>query len=140
MVSPPISHSQFVDDTLMMGSPTVKEAHSFLSILQTFSEASGLDFNKDKSQIFFFNTSCSNPEQYLYHPWVHQKLPSIQIPWHSPARQCPQKHLLGASPLLLCQKAFFLDLQSPKLSQPPHSSQSCASSPSNLHLFGACHP
>jgi hypothetical protein len=55
-ISPPISHSQFVDDTLMMGSPTVKEAHSFLSILQSFSEASGLDFNKDKSQIFFFNT------------------------------------------------------------------------------------
>jgi hypothetical protein len=55
-ISPPISHSQFVDDTLLMGSPTVREANSLLDILQTFSDASGLDCNKDKSQIFFFNT------------------------------------------------------------------------------------
>jgi hypothetical protein len=55
-ISPPISHSQFVDDTLLMGSPTVREANSILDILQTFSDASGLDCNKDKSQIFFFNT------------------------------------------------------------------------------------
>jgi exonuclease III len=55
-ISPPISHSQFVDDTLLMGSPTVKEANSILQILQTFSDASGLDCNKDKSLIFFFNT------------------------------------------------------------------------------------
>jgi hypothetical protein len=52
-ISPPISHSQFVDDTLLMGSPTVREANSLLDILQTFSDASGLDCNKDKSQIFF---------------------------------------------------------------------------------------
>jgi hypothetical protein len=55
-ISPPISHSQFVDDTLLMGTPTVREANSILQILQTFSEASGLDCNKDKSLIFFFNT------------------------------------------------------------------------------------
>jgi hypothetical protein len=55
-ISPPISHSQFVDDTLLMGSPTVREASSLQEILQTFSEASGLDCNKEKSQIFFFNT------------------------------------------------------------------------------------
>jgi hypothetical protein len=52
-ISPPISHSQFVDDTLLMGTPTVREANSLLAILQTFSDASGLDCNKDKSQIFF---------------------------------------------------------------------------------------
>jgi hypothetical protein len=55
-ISPPISHSEFVDDTLLMGSPTVREASSLQEILQTFSDASGLDCNKDKSQIFFFNT------------------------------------------------------------------------------------
>jgi hypothetical protein len=55
-ISPPISHSQFVDDTLLMGSPTVREANSLLDILQTFSDASSLDCNKDKSQVFFFNT------------------------------------------------------------------------------------
>jgi hypothetical protein len=58
-ISPPISHNQFVDNTLMMGSPTVKEAHSFLSILQTFCDASGLEFNKGKSHIFFFNTPAA---------------------------------------------------------------------------------
>jgi len=55
-ISPPISNNQFVDDTLLMGNPTVREANSLLEILQTFSDASGLDCNKDKSQIFFFNT------------------------------------------------------------------------------------
>jgi hypothetical protein len=55
-ISPPISHSQFVDDTLLMGTPTVKEENSILQILQTFSDASGLDCNKNKSLIFFFNT------------------------------------------------------------------------------------
>jgi exonuclease III len=55
-ISPPISHSQFVDDTLLMGTPTVQEANSLLDILQTFSDASGLDCNKEKSQVFFFNT------------------------------------------------------------------------------------
>jgi hypothetical protein len=39
-----------------MGSPTVREANSLQEILQTFSDASGLECNKDKSQIFFFNT------------------------------------------------------------------------------------
>jgi hypothetical protein len=58
-INPPISHNQFVDDTLMMGSPTVQEAHTFLSIIHTFCEASGMDINKDKSQIFFFNTPLS---------------------------------------------------------------------------------
>jgi hypothetical protein len=43
----------------MMGSPTVHEAHTILSIIQTFCEASGMDINKDKSQIFFFNTPLS---------------------------------------------------------------------------------
>jgi hypothetical protein len=38
-----------------MGTPTVHEANSLLAILQTFSNALGLDCNRDKSQIFFFN-------------------------------------------------------------------------------------
>jgi hypothetical protein len=48
-----------VDETLMMGSPTVQEALTILSIINTFCEASGMDINKDKSQIFFFNTLLS---------------------------------------------------------------------------------
>jgi hypothetical protein len=58
-ISPPISHSQFVDGTLLMGSPTAWEGNSLKEILQTFSDASGLECNKDKSQIFFFNTPPS---------------------------------------------------------------------------------
>jgi hypothetical protein len=60
-ISPPISHSQFVDGTLLMGRPTVKEENSILQVLQTFSNASGLDCNKDKSLIFFFNTPPPPP-------------------------------------------------------------------------------
>jgi exonuclease III len=55
-ISPPISHSQFVDDSLLMGTPTVREANTLLDILQAFADASGLECNKEKSQIFFFNT------------------------------------------------------------------------------------
>jgi hypothetical protein len=55
-LTPPISHSQFVDDTLLMGSPTIREANAIQEILSSFSEASGLDCNRGKSQIFFFNT------------------------------------------------------------------------------------
>jgi hypothetical protein len=42
-ISPPILHSQFVDDTLLMGSPTVREATTLQEILETFSTASGLE-------------------------------------------------------------------------------------------------
>jgi hypothetical protein len=52
----PSHTTQFVDETLLMGNPTVKEANSILQVLQTFSDASGLDCNKDKSLVFFFNT------------------------------------------------------------------------------------
>jgi hypothetical protein len=40
----------------MMGSPMVQEAHKIFHIIQTFCDASGMDINKEKSQIFFFNT------------------------------------------------------------------------------------
>jgi hypothetical protein len=53
---PPLSHNQFVDDNLMMGSPTVREALKINNILNDFCEASGTSINHDKSQIFFFNT------------------------------------------------------------------------------------
>jgi ribonuclease HI len=55
-IHPPISHSQFVDDSLLMGTPTVREANAILDILQVFAAASGMECNKEKSQIFFFNT------------------------------------------------------------------------------------
>lgn len=54
-ISPPVSHSQFMDDSLLMGTPTVRKAKALLDILQVFADASGLECNKEKSQIFFFN-------------------------------------------------------------------------------------
>eukprot|EP00253_Pinus_taeda_P028496 PITA_28496 len=53
---PATTHQQFVDDTLLHGTPTVKEALAFKSILTLFSKASGMEINHAKYRIFFFNT------------------------------------------------------------------------------------
>jgi len=50
------SHNQFVDDTLLMNTPTAHEASKLNSILSDFTEASGMLLNLDKSKIYFFNT------------------------------------------------------------------------------------
>jgi hypothetical protein len=50
------SHSQFVDDTLLMNTPMVREATKLNSILSDFSDASGMLLNLDKSKLYFFNT------------------------------------------------------------------------------------
>jgi hypothetical protein len=50
------SHSQFVDDTLLMNTPTTQEAIKLKTILNDFYEAYGTTFNLNKSQLFFFNT------------------------------------------------------------------------------------
>lgn len=54
--TPTTSHQQFVDDNMLFGHSSVQEARSLISILETFSKASGALINKSKSQIFFFNT------------------------------------------------------------------------------------
>ena len=41
---------------MLMGPSTVQEAHGLKEGLDTFLEASGLEINKDKSQVYFFNT------------------------------------------------------------------------------------
>eukprot|EP00253_Pinus_taeda_P009771 PITA_09771 len=53
---PATTHQQFVDDTMLHGSPTVKEAVAYRAILDLFSQASGMEINFSKSTIFFFNT------------------------------------------------------------------------------------
>jgi exonuclease III len=55
-IQPAPSHSQFVDDTLLLNSPTVQEATKLNSILSDFSEASGMALNLEKSKLYFFNT------------------------------------------------------------------------------------
>ena len=52
----PQSHQQFVDDTMLLGNSSMQEAEAFKTYLNTFLIASGLDINKEKSQIYFFNT------------------------------------------------------------------------------------
>eukprot|EP00253_Pinus_taeda_P031168 PITA_31168 len=54
---PIVTHQQFVDDTMLMGTPTIKEAQTFNKVLSTFSDASGMEINLTKSKLFFFNTS-----------------------------------------------------------------------------------
>ena len=55
-MNPPLSHTQFVDDTTLMGEPTLQEARTLKSILENFAATSRTSINERKSQIFFFNT------------------------------------------------------------------------------------
>lgn len=50
------THQQFVDATMLHGTPTVKEAVAYREILDLFSQVSGMEINFSKSTIFFFNT------------------------------------------------------------------------------------
>jgi hypothetical protein len=50
-------HQQFVDDTLIHGTPMVKEAKAYKIILEEFGEASRVEINHSKSMIYFFNTN-----------------------------------------------------------------------------------
>eukprot|EP00253_Pinus_taeda_P014528 PITA_14528 len=53
---PATTHQQFVDDTMLHGIPTVKEALAFRHTLNLFSEASGMEISFSKSTTFFFHT------------------------------------------------------------------------------------
>jgi hypothetical protein len=55
-LQPATSHSQFVDDTILMNIPMAQESSKRNSILSDFSEATGTSFNLAKSHLFFFNT------------------------------------------------------------------------------------
>jgi hypothetical protein len=81
-INPHISHNQFIDDTMMMGVPTVWEAHHILSILNDFNEASDTTINIDKSHILFFKHSSGHSIPYHPHSWLHPELPSVQIHWY----------------------------------------------------------
>jgi hypothetical protein len=55
-IQPTPLHSEFVDDTLLMNTPTTRESNKLTSILCDFLEASGMDLNLKKSKLYFFNT------------------------------------------------------------------------------------
>jgi hypothetical protein len=50
------THQQFVDDTMLMGMVSFWEAKAIKHTLEAFKRESGMEVNKDKSQIFYFNT------------------------------------------------------------------------------------
>ena len=50
------SHSQFVYDTLLMNTPTVRKTNKIHSIFSDFKEASGMALNLDKSKLYIINT------------------------------------------------------------------------------------
>lgn len=50
------THQQFVDDTILRGEVSVKEARNVKDILNTYSNATGQLINWSKSSVFFVNT------------------------------------------------------------------------------------
>ena len=49
------TNKQFVDDTMLMGMALVRELKAIKKMLEAFKRVSGLEVNKDKYQIFYFN-------------------------------------------------------------------------------------
>jgi len=73
-----LTHQQFVDDTMLQGIPTVKEATTYKKILNDFASASGMEVNLSKS-IFFsltltFLFKGTSPEF-----WASKGRSSLQI-------------------------------------------------------------
>eukprot|EP00253_Pinus_taeda_P019056 PITA_19056 len=54
-----LTHQQFVDDTMLQGVPTIKEALAYKQLLNDFGLATGMEVNLFKSKIFFFNTDIA---------------------------------------------------------------------------------
>eukprot|EP00253_Pinus_taeda_P030826 PITA_30826 len=50
-----ITHQQFVDDIMLFGEVSLREVKIIKEVLETFSEASGMEINKEKSCTFIFN-------------------------------------------------------------------------------------
>ena len=50
------THQQFMDETMLMGHPSVQEARSFKKCPPLFAKDSGLAVKPNKSQIFFMST------------------------------------------------------------------------------------
>ncbi|XP_059064119.1 uncharacterized protein LOC131856371 [Cryptomeria japonica] len=50
------SHQQFVGDTILLGSSTIREEITLKNALNLYSKASGQLINWNKSSLFFFNT------------------------------------------------------------------------------------
>jgi len=109
---PTTSHSQFVDDTMLLNTPMTKEVVQLQTILSYFSEASGTTFNLDKSHLFQHSFSYS--KTHLPPPRHPMLLPSVQLSRFTPYKlSCSEYFLEFPSPLSL-QSPHFLYLHIPK--------------------------
>ena len=52
----PQTHQQFLDDTMLMGVSSVREERAIKDTLEIYKRDSGMEVNKDKSQIYYLNT------------------------------------------------------------------------------------
>jgi hypothetical protein len=77
-LQPVASHGQFMDDTMLLNSPTTQEAKKLMKFLNDFSEASGTFFNLDKYHFFFFNT----PPTIQFHISYLIGIPKCTLPSH----------------------------------------------------------
>eukprot|EP00253_Pinus_taeda_P027579 PITA_27579 len=53
------THQQFMDDTMLQGIPTVREAKAIKDILNDFTMVAGTEVSQNKSKVFFFNTNIA---------------------------------------------------------------------------------
>jgi hypothetical protein len=76
----PLSHLQFLDDTLLSDALLSKNNFAFKKVLGMFMLALRALINQRKSLIFFFNTLLVIQHPYYKTPWISKGLPSFQIP------------------------------------------------------------
>jgi len=81
-----MTHQQFVDDTMLHGIPTVKEASTYKQILNDFSLATGMEVNLSKSKIFSLILTLQfrgiSPEFWNSLPSKYLGIPLIAKPLH----------------------------------------------------------
>ncbi|XP_059066311.1 uncharacterized protein LOC131857635 [Cryptomeria japonica] len=58
-----VTHSQFVDDTIIFGEATIEEAKCIMNTLDNYLEQSGQIMNKQKSQVIFLNTTKKSQQR-----------------------------------------------------------------------------
>lgn len=78
-----MTHQKFVDDAMLQGNPTVKEASAYKQILNNVSLATGMEVNlsksKKKSLILTLQFKEISPEF-----WAFKESPSHQTIWEFP--------------------------------------------------------
>ena len=75
-----ITHSLFVDDTLLFGSSTYQEAQSMKKAIDLYTQVLGQCINATKSKIYVFNTSQLVTQRIIHLlGFPHDHLPSTYL-------------------------------------------------------------